>query len=345
MLKKLLREYHNNTSSWLAGIGFVSIFAFITIFMAIWGQIPSTYEMLSPLIVTTLALTTGITVLLSFLRYPQEDVQTGRINQFLLSFMVAVAYAFVMGIFGHFSSIILSLSFRDLYLDALSIVIVLSSFGSLISYYISDSISRFSRKTFAHLIFIEYVFGFILAAIKTGDTDWWRESICSLGMPVNGAPVYFNFTMILTGLLVWCFYIYLKPTFKRLVEYKLLNKTQLYLVTIFYFSLGAMALVLGLLPYGINETINFVHNLFGYGIYIFVALFMLFAKLTLNRFPRGFQIANYALLSFGLFIFLSHEIGGYLTHGIMELILALVIASWLVIFIKRITILTTNRIV
>lgn len=292
--------------------------------------------------VVTFAVTTFCTALVYFWESSHAEDDIKKRYWLLLTLTVGIAYAFIMGVVGYFATIVFSLSFREMTFDILSTPLLLASFGSLVSYYVSESVVRFDRKKFAYIIFIEYIFGFLLAAMKTGDPDWWRESICSLGMPINGAPIYFNYTMIMTGILLWTFYIYLRPTIKQLISKGYLNKTQLMLVRIFYFSAGAMSLALGLLPFGVNETINQIHNLFGYGIYEFFGVFMIFAGFILKKFPKKFLIANYTLLFLGLSIFSSHMLFEYLTHGIMELFLALVLVSWLVIFVRTITTMSEN---
>jgi len=342
MSQQWFKKITKNQLFWSFELSFSLVFLCVFIYLASNLETIINYDVITTLSIvvsSVVSFATTIAILLN-----RQNEQNGSHNKLwpLVSTVVASAYAFVAGIFGYFVSIIFSMAFRQMTFDILSASVLLATLGGLISYYLYEHVSKFDRSNFARLIFVQYIGGFFLAAMKTGDPDWWSESICSLGMAINGAPFYFNFTMVLTGVLLWCFYYYLKPTFEKLQLGSYLNKKQLLLVKIFYFSAGAMAVILGLLPYGISETINFVHNLFGYGIYEFFAIFMVFAGFVLRKFPKKFLAVNYLFLFSGSAIFIGHTVFGISTHGIMELLLALILVGWLVAFIKTITSITSE---
>jgi hypothetical protein len=339
MFKKFAHRITNSLSLWLAGFSFAIIYVGLLTYFLVTKHAPFEYATFNMYMVGIATIVPLLTVAISFLRLSVIGDEVERKYWLPLMLLISVAYAFVLGISGYLFSIIFSTAFRNMTFDFIGAPFILASFGGLLAYFVAENVQRFDRRHFAYLIVATFLSGFFLAAIKTWDNFWWQGSVCSLGMPVNGHPIYFNFTLVMTGLLLALFSVYLGPTIKSLRANGYLDNTRVRILNWVYFALVIMLVLVGLFPYGVNEVMNKFHVYMGQAIFGAFAGFLLLSALIFKKFPLSFRIASYFMLAVGFAFYLFHFEIDYLAYAVSELMMIVVLGSWFMIFVRTITVL------
>ncbi len=215
-------------------------------------------------------------------------------------------------------------------------IISFSIFIAILSYFISITVSRFNRRILLFITMLFFLTGFSTAIAYTKDHYWWKSSICSLGMPFNGTPFYYNFTLVMTGLLLSLFFIYLRTDLVRLVDKNQLTKRQLKLSAINYFTVILFIILVGALPYGYGAVANDIHVRAAQLAYVFFGVFIFFIHQLMPIFSKKFEVFSYFTLGIGLFLYLLFNPFGLYSMATFEIITIIMMGFWFFIFIRNI---------
>jgi hypothetical membrane protein len=343
MFKALSKRITNSFSLWLAIITYGVLYLSLVAYFFYNGRWDIGYATFNSIAVGIAAGVALLVVAASFLRFSQVGDEIEKRYWFPLGILIGLGYGFVAGITGYLMSTIFSIAFRNMTFDFISAPFLLASFGALVAYFVAESLVHFDRKHFTYLISGVFLSGFFLAAVRTRDNFWWRGSVCSLGMPINGHFLYFNFTLVLTGLLLILFSVYLAPTMVALREKKLVSRKNATFLKWFYLTLSTMLVLVGLFPYGVNEWMNKFHIYVGDAIFVFFAIFLAASAFIFKKFPLRFKITSYVLLAIGFSLYPLHYQIGYLEYAVMELMMILAMVIWFIIFVRTMTVLTKEE--
>jgi len=251
----------------------------------------------------------------------------------LFSSIIGTTYGFIAW---RLSSIFLEL------VGSVSFVLVaflFSLFLTFLAYLAAVSINSFSRRIFLLVASIFFITGFTTAIAFTLDHYWWRSSICSLGMPFNGTPFYYNFTMVMTGLLFTLFFIYLRTDLIKLEKKGMLTNKQLKLSALNYFTVIMLIILVGALPYGYNTFLNELHIRAAQLVYVFFGTFIFFMPKLMPIFSRKFDFFSYFILGFGLMLYVFFNPLGFYSMAVFEIITIVMMAVWFYEFMRNVDLL------
>jgi hypothetical protein len=164
-----------------------------------------------------------------------------------------------------------------------------------------------------------------------GNPQWWRFSICALGMTVSPAPWVFN-----TGMLaVACAFGWLAVQTNRALSPHVheagLTARQLRALTGAVLLVSASLVVLALVPYDIGPLQKSIHNVAGWGSGWVVAASMVLAPRHLRVLDRRFRTHTALALAVFMSFFAGFEVG-LLTYAEAEIGAILVAAVWTTAF-------------
>ena len=251
----------------------------------------------------------------------------------LFGSIIGMAYGFIAW---RLSSIFLE------FVGSISFVLVaflFSLFLTFLAYLAAESISLFSRRILLLIASIFFITGFTTAIAFTMDHYWWRSSICSLGMPFNGTPFYYNFTMVMTGLLFTLFFIYLRTDLVKLKKKGMLTDKQLKISALNYFTVIALIILVGALPYGYDTFLNELHVRAAQLVYVFFGTFIFFMPKLMPIFSRKFDFFSYFILGFGLILYVFFNPLGFYSMAVFEIITIVMMAVWFYEFLRNIDLL------
>lgn len=258
----------------------------------------------------------------------------------VFAIVLGVAYGFIANILSRLF-IFLSANALDYYHIFMPILAgcLLSLFCGFLTYCTTKGVFRLSRQKYLLLIVVTVFLGFCAAAILTNNQDWWRTSICSLGMPRNVNSEYYNITLILFGSLSILFAYYLRPQIKSLITKKLLDHTSVFILASLYFmEMIAVALV-GVFPYGLSKWANPIHMFLASFVFFDIMPILLFAFWFFRKFPRKFLITSYILSTIGaIFYYLTGFVNTSLPFAVTEIITISAVLLWIILFLR-----TLNR--
>jgi hypothetical membrane protein len=251
-----------------------------------------------------------------------------------LALTTGIALCFVFGTLGYLFSVVLTYAFQGIIYSNVGIGIIAAAISGLTVYFTASFVFKINQKKLATLMVITFLFGFLLAAAKNNDHAWWASSLCALGMYVNKTPIYYNFTMIITGALMLAFGGFLKPQIKKLSKAGLIDSDGPLVLTILYIIAALNIFLIGIIPYGINEHLNQVHIFFANYAFIHVGVVVLFAIWLFKKFPKKFIIQNYLILVFTAAFYYFNVSRYVMPYAISEIVVIIGTIIWFTLFTR-----------
>lgn len=227
-------------------------------------------------------------------------------------------------------------------------LIVMSLYSLIISFLSFLVAHQLNQNILLLYMAIIYVAGVSVATINTHIFDWWYSSICALGMPSRLNHDIYNSTLLIVGMLVALFAMYMVPQFKMLARKNLINRPKIITISAMYMMEIVGIISVGLFPFGVSHFIDGVHVFFGGFVFYNIGAVMLLAAWLFSKFPIRFLVINYILFSIGSLLYLISFIlcfilrVGWLAFPLVEFIVALIIIAWLLILLVYIKRLNSN---
>ncbi len=230
--------------------------------------------------------------------------------------------------------LLLQRSFQGLVLDAPFTTIAMAVVTALCAYWIYLSVSSITTPKLSSLLVRFMTFGTLTAMATASDPAWWEYHFSQLGTFGDRSSSLFNITLIIAGVLVTTFALYLQRDLQVLVDRGVLVKAHApRTVSIIFVVMGVMLACVGIFPLTVSILL---HNLSAMGMAV-AFLVMLFASpWILPGLPRRFFVvcAGFAVaLIGGALLF---EPVGYYNLTAFELVAFAIIFAWIAIFIRYI---------
>jgi len=173
----------------------------------------------------------------------------------------------------------------------------------------------------------------IAVAVRfSGDTEWWKLSICALGIAgKSDMPWIFNSGVLVTGLLATLLAARERQAFCDDTRRRVLTQRQRQAIIAVTLLIALQLAVIALVPYDLSSSAKLVHNLAGWGSGWAMWISMLIAAVWIRDFDGRLYRATWVLAS-GLFgAFILFELGS-LTWAQAELIALACSAGWTIGF-------------
>ncbi|MGW8481713.1 DUF998 domain-containing protein [Microbacterium sp. NPDC055903] len=234
----------------------------------------------------------------------------------------AIAYLGWLGI-----AQLLERSFADAPVFAFPGAILVSVAFALTAYVTFLSAVALSPVVLSLVLAVFLVVGAFAAMLASSDPHWWRDNLSALGMSSNHASFAFNITLIIAGVMVTTISRYatagLPVTDHAARRGRTVVRGGLILMGIF------LALV-GVFPV---DDFFLVHNTVATGMAVVFAVVVVGLPWFLPGIPRVFVVFGwvYVLVILMLAIFFAV---GYYNLTAVELIAAILIFSWIIVFLR-----------
>jgi len=332
--KDIIKSKYDKFCLRISGVAVVLVFLITIILSLIFIRKPLDQNYFSLIVINT-AFCVSLVVAMAGV-YKQNQLEKTTYGKLwpVFAIMLGATYGFITNILGHLF-VFLTIDVLKYHVFTPILVGCLASLlcGPL-AYLTARGVFRLNRQKFLLLIVVTIAVGFCAAAILTNSQDWWRTSICALGMPRNENSEYYNITLILFGLLSVLFAYYLRPQIRSLVAKGLLDSTSVFILTSLYFmEMIAVALV-GVFPYGLFEWANPIHMFLASFVFFNIMPILFFAFWFFRKFPRKFLITSYILSLIGAtFYYLTGFVNTSIPFAVTEMVTIVAILLWIILLL------------
>jgi hypothetical membrane protein len=250
------------------------------------------------------------------------------------SIVTSVALGFTFAVFGHLSTLLITAGFKDIPYMVVGTSFLAGGLSSFVALFVADYIYDINQKRFSMVILMAFMSGFFVSAVNSLDYTWWRWSICSLGMPMNGTQAYYNFTMILTGILILALGLYYNPQIKKITEAGLLTIKASKRLTVLYYIEAVVVALVGMFPYGVSYVLDYIHVFFGYYAFAHVGLIILFSPWLFGKFPKRFFVQSYWIIATAMVFYFSNLYFLIVPPAIAEIISIIATVIWIMLLTR-----------
>jgi hypothetical membrane protein len=171
------------------------------------------------------------------------------------------------------------------------------------------------------------VVGAFAAMLASSDVDWWRDNLSALGMSSNSASLAFNLTLIIAGVMVTTIARYATAGLPHATRHDRRGRT---VVRGGLIVMGIFLACVGIFP--VDEFFA-VHNTVASGMAVVFAVVVVGLPWWLPTIPKVFVVFGwvYVLVIVLLGVFFAT---GYYNLTAVELIAAVLIFSWIIVFLR-----------
>ena len=148
----------------------------------------------------------------------------------------------------------------------------------------------------------------------------------------------FNGALGMSGILFVVLQQFFMDYFMRLRAAGLLSTAKTRLVRSSLIGIGVALVIVGLVPFDINDLFNAVHSAAAYTLMAILFGHMLFARRLIPSFSREFYAATWIMVAALAVMLLLHFLGSINTMGI-ELLGFIVAGAWFLMFMKNVELL------
>jgi hypothetical membrane protein len=227
---------------------------------------------------------------------------------------------------------ILQASFQGLYVDGWTSTAAVALASGLSVYLVYLSVSKMDTKKMASLLIVFMVVSVLTVMVTAQDPQWWEYHFSQLGTFDTRSSGLFNLTLIISGLLVTTFAIYLQRDIRGLSTVGVLKHAwSARVVTVAFIVLGLMLAGVGAFPLDVNATI---HNSCAAGMAFAFGGLLIAAPWVLRGMPWTFFAVTGGFLAGMLVTVYLFAVTGYFNLTALELVMFAIIFAWISTFIR-----------
>ena len=234
----------------------------------------------------------------------------------------AIAYLGWLGI-----AELLERSFTDAPVFAFPGAVLVAVAFALTAYVTFLSAIALSPLVLSLVLAVFLVVGAFAAMLASSDVHWWRDNLSALGMSTNSASVAFNVTLIIAGVLV--------TTIARYATAGLpvddpVDRRGRFIVRGGLILLGIFLACVGLFPV---DEFFLLHNTVATGMTVVFGVVVVGLPWFLRAMPRVFVAFGWAYVLVIVLLAAFFAVGYYNLTAV-ELIAAVLIFSWIIVFLR-----------
>lgn len=226
---------------------------------------------------------------------------------------------------------VLGLGFVGLRVDVFWCVVLSAVTLGLAAYFTYLSVSRMTTQRMSTLLMAFVVVGTVAAMITTPDPVWWETHFSHLGTFWSLSGLLFNGTLVIGGLLVTAFAVYLGNDLGVLVERGDLERPDSpRIVSVMFIVMGIMLAGVGLVPVNISLLI---HNLCASGLAVMFIGLLVSGPRVLRGMPRAYFTASWVFLAAVIVSTVLFAVG-FFGLTAFEIVVFALIFGWIAVFIR-----------
>jgi len=245
---------------------------------------------------------------------------------------VAAVHALIAAIGTIAVFVLLALSFRGVTLDGWVAAASVAAGAGLSCYLVYLSTSRIDTSKLSGLLVIFISVTTLTSMATASDQQWWEYHFSLLGTLGDASASLFNISLIVAGLLVTTFSLYLQRDIRALVELGVLRyRWSARTISTLFVIMGLMLSGVGLFPLDVNAT---MHNTCAAGMSVAFGLLLLASPLVLRGMPWTFFIATGGFFAAMVLSVILFAVTGYFNLTFFELVVFIIIFGWIASFIR-----------
>lgn len=234
--------------------------------------------------------------------------------------------------------LILGMAFIGLTVDVFWGTVLMALTLGLSAYVVFLSVSRLTTQRMSTLLMAFVVIGTLTAMVTTPDPVWWETHFSHLGTFWDLSSAIFNGTLIVGGLLVTTFAVYLSNDMTALArDGRLARASSPRTVSTMFVVMGAMLAGVGLVPVNINLLI---HNLCATGMALMFLGLLVSGPRVLRGMPRAYFVGSWVFLAATLLSAVLFATG-FFGLTALEIVLFALIFGWISVFIRFLAVVGT----
>ncbi len=180
------------------------------------------------------------------------------------------------------------------------------------------------------------VVGAFASMLSATDPDWWQENLSALGMSDDISAMAFNLTLIIAGAMVTTIAHYATANLPHSTRSEARGRS---LVRTALVLIGVLLACVGILP---ADDFLAAHNISATGMVIVYVAMVVSLRRLLPSMPRVFILLGYIYV--GVIVVLAiFFITGYYNLTAVELVAAVLIFSWIIVFLRNSGAVETSR--
>jgi len=227
--------------------------------------------------------------------------------------------------------LIVSLGFRGLRLEPFWSILLMGTTAGVTAWIVYLSVSQLTTVRMSNLLMAFVGLGTLTSMVTASDPDWWRTHFSHLGTFHDLSSLLFNGTLVVGGLLVTAFAIYVSNDMRPIVAAgRLRNRRSPSFVASMFVMMGVMLAGVGLVPVNVSLLI---HNLCASGMAVAYAALLAGGPWMLRGMPRVYFLSS-ALFFAGVLVSVILFATGYFGLTAFEIIVFALIFGWISVFIR-----------
>lgn len=227
--------------------------------------------------------------------------------------------------------LVLSFGFIGLEIDAFWATALMAVVLGLSSYFPYLSVSRMNTQRMSSMLMSFVVIGTMTSMVTSPDERWWETHFSQLGTFWSVSSLVFNGTLVVGGLLVTTFAVYLANDMQSLIARSVLRcKRSPKIFSVMFIVMGAMLAGVGLVPVNINLL---VHNLCATGMALMFVGMLVAGPKVLRGMPPAYFIASWVFLG-AVVLSATLFTVGYFGLTAFEIVVFALIFGWISVFMR-----------
>lgn len=245
---------------------------------------------------------------------------------------VAVVHALIAGIGTVAVFLLLSLSFRGVTLDGWVSAVSVAAAAGMSSYWIYLSVSKIDTGKLSMLLVIFISIMTLTSMATASDPEWWIYHFSQLGTFGDKSSAFFNYSLIIAGLLVTTFSLYLQRDIRALVDLGVLkNPSSARVISTLFIVMGIMLACVGLFPLTVSVLL---HNVSAAGMAVAFLGLLIGTPFILRGMPWTFFAVTAGFLAGMILSIVLFAVTGYFNLTFFELVVFIIIFGWIATFIR-----------
>ena len=199
------------------------------------------------------------------------------------------------------------------------------------AYFAASVAARLTLESLSVVVSAFLVMGAMMSAVNTSDQFWWQVHFSSLGMAPGLAGFTFNYTLILTGVVIATIADFLAYDMRSWLDVTDQGRWKSRVVSVGLMVMGIALGGIGLIPVNLSHAGHLFTTYVAVGAFFALALV---APVILRGIPWGFRVASLLIVVFVALLAYLFKGVRYLGTTGFEMLAVSTVLVWMVLFIR-----------
>ena len=238
---------------------------------------------------------------------------------------IALAHALIALLGWLMLADVIERAFQDAPVFGLPLVVLSATASAVTAYFVFFSAIHMTPSNLSSVLLVFLVLGALTSMLTASDPHWWKDNLSALGMTNDLSAMAFNLTLIVAGIVVTAIARY--ATSGLPVD----DARGLRLVRGGLIVIRVCISCVGIFPV---DRFFVVHNSVATGMCVVFAAIVIGIRWWIPRIPGAFVALGYIFLAVVAVLAVLFAVG-YYTLTAVELVAAILIFSWIILFIRN----------